>query len=111
MRIFFSQAPRGSSVDTFLPLLIDAGDTVSAMTRSAMKAGLVESAGAQVFVCDVFDRPGLRSAARAFAPDLVLHELGDLPDDLENLPDRAHVVGRFSDRPDDDIGMAGAAGI
>jgi nucleoside-diphosphate-sugar epimerase len=85
MRIFFAGAS-GVIGRRLLPLLIDAGHTVGAMTRSADKAGLLVSAGAQAIVCDVFDRPGLTSAVRAFAPDLVLHELTDLPDDLNDLP-------------------------
>ena len=85
MRIFFAGAS-GVIGRHLLPLLVDAGHTVGAMTRSATKAGLLVSAGAQAIVCDVFDQPGLTSAVRAFAPDLVLHELTDLPDDLENLP-------------------------
>ena len=43
--------------------------------------------GAQPIVCDVFDRSALTSAVRSFSPDLLLHELTDLPDDLENLPE------------------------
>jgi nucleoside-diphosphate-sugar epimerase len=85
MRIFFAGAS-GVIGRHLLPLLIDAGHTVGAMTRSADKAGLLVSAGAQAIVCDVFDRPGLTRAVRAFAPDLVLHELTDLPDDLKDLP-------------------------
>jgi nucleoside-diphosphate-sugar epimerase len=56
------------------------------MTRSAAKADRLTSVGAQAIVCDVFDRRGLTSAVRAFSPDLVLHELTDLPDDLVDLP-------------------------
>jgi nucleoside-diphosphate-sugar epimerase len=85
MRIFFAGAS-GVIGRHVLPLLIDAGHSVGAMTRSADKAGLLVSAGAQAIVCDVFDQPGLTSAVRAFAPDLVLHELTDLPDDLKDLP-------------------------
>jgi hypothetical protein len=42
--------------------------------------------GAQPIVCDVFDRSALTSTVRWFSPDLLLHELTDLPDDLEDLP-------------------------
>ena len=42
--------------------------------------------GAEPIVCDVFDRPALTRSVRAFSPDLLLHELTDLPDDLESLP-------------------------
>jgi nucleoside-diphosphate-sugar epimerase len=34
----------------------------------------------------VFDRPALFAAVRAFSPDVLLHELTDLPDDVAELP-------------------------
>jgi nucleoside-diphosphate-sugar epimerase len=37
--------------------------------------------GAQPVVMDVYDASGIASAVARFAPDLVLHELTDLPDD------------------------------
>lgn len=70
-----------------VPLLIDAGHTVGAMTRSADKAGRLASIGAEPIICDVFDRSALTSAVRAFSPDVVLHELTDLPDALADLPE------------------------
>ena len=42
--------------------------------------------GAEPIVCDVFDRGALTTAVRSFSPDLVLHELTDLPDAVEDLP-------------------------
>ena len=84
MRIYFAGAS-GVIGTRLLPLLIAAGHTVGAMTRSEGKAGALASMGALPIVCDVFDRPALISAVRSFAPDLVLHELTDLPDHLENL--------------------------
>ncbi len=85
MRIYFAGAS-GVIGSRLVPLLVGAGHTVGAMTRSAEKAGRLASMGAQPIVCDVFDRPALTSAVRSFSPDLVLHEMTDLPDDLENLP-------------------------
>jgi nucleoside-diphosphate-sugar epimerase len=69
-----------------VPLLLEAGHTVGAMTRSAAKAERLEALGAQPIVCDVFDRPALFAAVRSFSPDVLLHELTDLPDDLDQLP-------------------------
>ena len=86
MRIFFAGAS-GVIGSRLVPLLVDAGHTVGAMTRSAEKAGRLAAMGTQPIVCDVFDRSALKSAVRSFSPDLVLHELTDLPDDLENLPE------------------------
>lgn len=57
------------------------------MTRSAEKAGRLAALGTQPIVCDVFDRSALTTAVRSFSPDLLLHELTDLPDDLEELPE------------------------
>lgn len=78
-----------------VPLLVGAGYTVGAMTRSADKAGRLAAAGAEPIICDVFDRPGLARAVRAFEPDLLLHELTDLPDDLEDLPKHSSLNARI----------------
>jgi uncharacterized protein YbjT (DUF2867 family) len=64
----------------FVPLLVEAGHTVGAMTRSAGKSDQLASLGAEPIVCDVFDREALRSAVHGFEPDLLLHQLTDLPD-------------------------------
>jgi nucleoside-diphosphate-sugar epimerase len=85
MRIYFAGAS-GVIGSRLVPLLVAAGHTVGAMTRSAEKAALLASVGAQPIVCDVFDRPALIQSVRSFSPDLLLHELTDLPDDLEHLP-------------------------
>ena len=97
-RIFFAGAS-GAIGSRLVPLLVDAGHTVGAMTRSSEKAGRLSGMGAQPIVCDVFDRSALTSAVRSFSPDLLLHELTDLPDDLENLvkdvaDDRLRAHGR-----------------
>jgi nucleoside-diphosphate-sugar epimerase len=85
MRIFFAGAS-GVIGGRVVPLLVAAGHTVGAMTRTAEKANRLAAVGAEPIICDVFDRQALSSAVRAFSPDLLLHELTDLPDDLENLP-------------------------
>jgi nucleoside-diphosphate-sugar epimerase len=84
-RIFFAGAS-GTIGLRLLPLLVAAGHTVGAMTRSPEKADVLAAMGAEPIVCDVFDRAGLTAAVHAFQPDLLLHELTDLPDDLANLP-------------------------
>jgi uncharacterized protein YbjT (DUF2867 family) len=84
MRIYLAGAS-GVIGSRLVPLLVDAGHTVGAMTRSADKAGRLTSMGAQPIVCDVFDRAALIGAVRTFSPDVLLHELTDLPDALENL--------------------------
>jgi uncharacterized protein YbjT (DUF2867 family) len=75
------------------PLLVAAGHEVAGMTRSASKQDQLRQLGAEPVICDVFDADGLAAAVAAFKPDMVMHQLTDLPDDVEQL-------GEFSDRND-----------
>jgi uncharacterized protein YbjT (DUF2867 family) len=93
-RVFLAGAS-GVLGSRLVALLVDAGYIVGAMTRSVGKADRLAALGAQPIVCDVFDRPGLFSAVRAFRPDVLLHELTDLPDELENLPEDSRLNARI----------------
>ena len=53
------------------------------MTRTAEKAGMLSAVGAEPVVCDVYDAARLEKVVVEFAPDLVMHQLTDLPDDLQ----------------------------
>lgn len=64
-----------------VPLLVVEGHTVAGMTRSAAKAGALRALGAEPVVCDVYDAEALTAAVVAFAPQVVIHQLTDLPDD------------------------------
>ena len=66
-----------------LPLLNEAGHTVTAMTRSDERAAMLREAGATPVVCDVFDAEGVHAAVTAAQPEIVLHELTDLPSRLD----------------------------
>lgn len=66
-----------------VPLLVAAGYRVSGMSRSAAKAEAVRAAGATPVVADVFDPPALRHALSTLRPDVVIHQLTDLPPDLD----------------------------
>jgi nucleoside-diphosphate-sugar epimerase len=78
MRIFLAGA--GGAIGRRLtPLLRAAGHTVIGTTRSADKAAAVAALGAEPVVVDVFDAPALESAVKAAAPDIVMHQLTDLP--------------------------------
>lgn len=78
-----------------LPLLIEAGHEVAGMTRSAAKADQVRAAGAEPVVCDVYDLDALTAAVVAFRPDLLMHQLTDLPDDAALLPELAGANARI----------------
>lgn len=68
-------------------LLVAAGHEVAGMTRSPTKADLLRQLGARPVVCDVFDRAALTDAVAGFAPDVVMHQLTDLPDVIERIPE------------------------
>ncbi|HEY8524749.1 MAG TPA: NAD(P)-dependent oxidoreductase [Acidimicrobiales bacterium] len=61
-----------------LRLLIDHDHRVTALTRSATRAGQLRAAGADAAVVDVYDRDRLTKAVGDAAPDVVLHQLTDL---------------------------------
>lgn len=68
-----------------VPLLVAADHEVAAMTRTGGKVATIEALGAQAVVCDALDRDALVAAVAAFAPDAVIHQLTDLPDDAADL--------------------------
>ncbi|BBX03795.1 epimerase [Mycolicibacterium moriokaense] len=84
-RIFLAGAT-GVIGSRLVPLLVSAGHSVGAMTRTPHKAKWLSSIGAEPIICDVFNRAGLADAVKSFSPDVVLHELTDLPDAFEDIP-------------------------
>ena len=85
MRIFMAGASGVIGV-RLIPLLVADGHTVAGMTRSPQKAHMLGELGAESVVCDVFDADALTGAVTAFGPDVVLHQLTDLPDRAEDIP-------------------------
>jgi uncharacterized protein YbjT (DUF2867 family) len=69
-----------------VPLLVAAGHHVAGMTRSPEKVERVRAQGAEPIVCDVYDAAELSSAVVTFAPDAVVDQLTDLPDDAARIP-------------------------
>ena len=78
-----------------VPLLVAAGHTVAGMTRTPEKAAGLRALGAEPVVADALDREALVRAVGAFAPDLVMHQLTDLPDDAADLPARRPAHARL----------------
>jgi nucleoside-diphosphate-sugar epimerase len=66
-----------------LPRLLQAGHEVTAMTRSEERAGALRDAGATPVVADVYDAEGLRAAVERAQPEVVVHQLTDLPQALD----------------------------
>lgn len=70
-----------------VPLLVAARHEVAGLTRSPAKAEMLRELGAQPVVCDVYDAAALRNAVVDLGPELVLHQLTDLPDDPAQIGD------------------------
>jgi nucleoside-diphosphate-sugar epimerase len=88
MRIFFAGAT-GVIGRELLPMLVAAGHEVTAISRSEGKLAALEEAGATAVLADAYDAEGLREAAVAARPELVMHQLTDLPDDAAEIGDAA----------------------
>ena len=88
MRIFLAGA-NGVIGRRLAPLLIAAGHAVTGTTRSAEKAAALKTIGAEPIVVDVFDADALRDAVLGARPQVVIHQLTDLPDviDPAQMPD------------------------
>ncbi|MEU7888095.1 NAD-dependent epimerase/dehydratase family protein [Microbispora bryophytorum] len=94
MRIFLAGAS-GVIGQRLIPRLVKEGHVVGGMTRSAGKTELLARLGAEPILCDVFDRDALIKAVRDFAPDVILNELTDLPDEVEKIGDHVELNARI----------------
>jgi nucleoside-diphosphate-sugar epimerase len=78
MRVFVAGAS-GVIGRPLLAQLVGAGHEVTGTTRREDRAEGIRAAGARPAVLDVFDAAALEEAARAAAPDVVVHALTALP--------------------------------
>src|ERR1700743_2711374 len=65
------------------PLFVAAGWRVVGTTRSSDKAPMLRELGVEPVVVDVFDAAALRDALEAVRPQVVMHQLTDLPPGLD----------------------------
>jgi len=91
MRVFLAGAS-GAIGRRLTPLLRQAGHDVTGMTRSADVAHGLEAAGVHPIVVDVYDAAALKQAVVAARPDVVMHQLTDLP---RTLHDEAQLVAAY----------------
>ena len=82
MKIFLAGAT-GAIGRRLVPLLLKAGHGVVGTTRSTTKADGLHAAGVEPVVIDVFDAPALSTAVLEVHPDIVVHQLTDLPPGLD----------------------------
>lgn len=88
MRVFLAGASGVIGV-RLISLLVSDGHVVAGMTRSSEKVQALRELGAEPVVCDVFDASGLAERVKAFEPHVVMHQLTDLPDELDRIPEFA----------------------
>ena len=110
MRIFVAGASGVIGV-RLVPLLVAAEHDVAGMTRTQAKREQLGALGAAPVVCDVFDVESLRVAVDTFAPDVVVHQLTDLPDDHAHVREMAAANARMRREGTRNlVAAAGAAG-
>lgn len=78
MNIFLAGAA-GAVGKPLTSLLVSAGHRVAATTRSVGKVEMLRGLGAAPVVVDVFDAAALKQAVAKAKPDIVIHQLTDLP--------------------------------
>jgi nucleoside-diphosphate-sugar epimerase len=91
VKIFLAGAT-GAIGRRLTPLLVDAGHAVTGTTRSVDKAKDLEAQGARAVVIDVFDAKAFYDAVLRAQPEIVIHQLTDLPQvfDPARLADVLH---------------------
>jgi nucleoside-diphosphate-sugar epimerase len=77
-------------------LLVADGWTVTGATRSQSKADDLKALGVTPCVVDVFDLEALSQAVATAAPEIVIHQLTDLPDD--NDPEQMRAARERNNR-------------
>jgi nucleoside-diphosphate-sugar epimerase len=78
VRIFLAGAS-GAIGRRLTPLLLAAGHSVTGTTRSGDRAAELRARGVEAVVVDVFDAAALRDAVVGARPEVVIHQLTDLP--------------------------------
>jgi nucleoside-diphosphate-sugar epimerase len=81
-RIFLAGAS-GAIGARLTPILLKAGHSVYGTTRSEAKAEALQKLGADAVVVDVFDASAVLRAVALAHPEVVIHQLTDLPKDLD----------------------------
>lgn len=82
MRVFLAGAA-GAVGRRLVPLLLKAGHDVVGTTRSEARARALRSAGVTPAVVDAFDAAALRAAIAGARPEAVIHQLTDLPKQID----------------------------
>lgn len=82
-RTVFLAGAAGAIGRRLVPLLLEAGYEVFGSTRSKARAEGLKALGVEPAVVDVFDAEALSRAVAAHHPEIVIHQLTDLPRGLD----------------------------
>ncbi len=108
MRVFVAGAT-GVIGRRLVPMLVESGHEVTGMTRTPRKADALKEAGAKPVVCDVFDKTKLRELVRAESPEVVVHELTDLPPAIDPRKMKEQAAGNDRIRVEGTTNLMAAA--
>ena len=84
MRIFLAGGTGVIGI-RLLPLMLAEGHVIAAMTRTRGKIDGLRASGVIPVLCDLFDQASLVAAVKDFQPDVIVHQVTDLPDQIEKL--------------------------
>jgi 2-alkyl-3-oxoalkanoate reductase len=108
MRVFVAGAT-GVIGRRLVPMLVERGHEVTGMTRSPDKAEQIRAMGATPAIRDVFDADGLRAELASASPEIVIHQLTDLPPDLDPRKAAEQLEGNDRIREEGTRNLVGAA--
>ena len=108
MRVFLAGAT-GVIGRSLLPLLREGGQDVVGMTRSAERAEALRAQGAQAVVCDAFDADAVERAVVDARPEVVVHQLTDIPKAVDPRKVEKQFAGNDRLRVDGTRNLAAAA--
>jgi nucleoside-diphosphate-sugar epimerase len=94
MRIFLAGAT-GVIGSRVLPLMFAEGHHVAAMTRTPQKIDALRAAGATPVLCDILNKEALALAVTQYCPDVIVHQVTDLPDEIERIAEFALANARI----------------
>lgn len=108
MRIVIAGAT-GVIGSRLVPLLIEEGHEVVGFTRTPAKVADIQASGAQGSAVDILDAAALRKAVADAQPDVVMHQVTDLPDHELALLFKVPALGRVRTQGTDNLVAAATA--
>ena len=108
MRVLLAGAT-GAIGRRLVPLLLGAGHEVTGTTRSPARVQELERAGVRAALVDFFDAAAVLEAVGAAKPEIVIHQLTDLPRELDEARLAAAYAGNARIRTEGTRNLIAAA--